>query len=206
VSAPGDPFTAVLQLRARPAGELLIQNSETTFHEKGALAMRRAALRLLLIGLLTALPAVALEHVTEGVVTRVDSAAKKIVVKTADGTEEVFKFTGNQERYDGTGYPRGLKGENIALGARIFAIADTLDAITSDRPYRAAQSFPAARDEIVRWAGRQFDPETVKIFLSLPPNTWCQLREEINRNLSRINPFRLQYGYTSESEPQSISA
>ena len=52
----------------------------------------------------------------------------------------------HQEKFDGTGYPRGLKGEQIPLGARIFAVADTLDAITSDRPYRAAQTIQAARE------------------------------------------------------------
>src|SRR5256886_10515546 len=56
----------------------------------------------------------------------------------------------HQEKFDGTGYPRQIKGEEIPLGARIFAVADTLDAITSDRPYRAAQSIWAAREEIVR--------------------------------------------------------
>src|ERR1051326_8232930 len=64
----------------------------------------------------------------------------------------------HQERFDGTGYPRGLKGDDIPLGARIFAVADTLDAITSDRPYRGAQSLEAAKEEIMRWSGRQFDP------------------------------------------------
>src|SRR5579864_8741625 len=53
----------------------------------------------------------------------------------------------HQERFDGTGYPRGLSGQSIPLGARIFSIADTLDAITSDRPYRAAQSIQVAREE-----------------------------------------------------------
>ena len=66
---------------------------------------------------------------------------------------------------DGTGYPRGLKGDEIPLGSRIFAVADTLDAIMSDRPYRPAQPFCAARDEIRTWSGRQFDPEVVKVFL-----------------------------------------
>ena len=67
----------------------------------------------------------------------------------------------HQEHYDGSGYPRRLKGEQIPLGARIFAVADTLDAITSDRPYRKATSFTAARLEIKRCAGTQFDPKVV---------------------------------------------
>ena len=71
----------------------------------------------------------------------------------------------HQEKYDGTGYPRGLKGEEIPLGARMFSVADTLDAITSDRPYRPAQSLTAARDEIKLWSGRQFDPKVVEVFL-----------------------------------------
>jgi HD domain/PilZ domain len=74
----------------------------------------------------------------------------------------------HHERYDGAGYPRGLKGDAIPLGARIFAIADTLDAMTSDRPYRKAQTFSATRAEIAREAGRQFDPEIVKAFFSIP--------------------------------------
>ena len=66
----------------------------------------------------------------------------------------------HQERYDGTGYPRGLKGEADPAGrARMFSVADTLDAITSDRPYRPAQSLTAARIEIEKWSGRQFDPQ-----------------------------------------------
>ena len=74
----------------------------------------------------------------------------------------------HHERYDGTGYPQGLKGDEIPLGARIFAVADTLDAMTSDRPYRKALSFSDARDEITRESGRQFDPEVVKTFLAIP--------------------------------------
>jgi len=86
----------------------------------------------------------------------------------------------HQERYDGLGYPRGLKGDEIPLGARMFSIADTLDAMTSDRPYRPAQSFQAARKEIELWSGRQFDPQIVKIFLEMPDNIWEDLRKDIN--------------------------
>src|SRR5438874_1747086 len=89
----------------------------------------------------------------------------------------------HQEKFDGTGYPRGLKGEEIPLGARIFSIADTLDAMTSDRPYRARLPHSAARDEIIQWSGRQFDPEMVKVFLSMPENIWGDLRKDIDSQL-----------------------
>jgi putative nucleotidyltransferase with HDIG domain len=85
----------------------------------------------------------------------------------------------HQERYDGSGYPRGLKGDQIPLGARIFALADTFDAMTSDRPYRAAQSISSGRREIERNSGKQFDPEVVKVFLSIPEHIWAELRNEI---------------------------
>jgi putative nucleotidyltransferase with HDIG domain len=92
----------------------------------------------------------------------------------------------HQERYDGTGYPRGLKGEQIPLGARMFSVADTLDAITSNRPYRPAQTLQAAREEIERWSGRQFDPEVVKVFLSMPENIWDDLRKQIDAQTHRF--------------------
>lgn len=90
----------------------------------------------------------------------------------------------HQEKFDGTGYPRGLKGEQIPLGSRIFAVADTLDAMTSDRPYRAAQSVAAAKAEIQRWSGRQFDPDVVKAFLAMPDNIWEDLRRQIESQAS----------------------
>ena len=70
----------------------------------------------------------------------------------------------HHERWDGTGYPDGLAGEEIPLGARIFALADTLDAMTSDRPYRQALSWERATDEILGQTGQQFDPRVVKAF------------------------------------------
>lgn len=79
----------------------------------------------------------------------------------------------HQEKFDGTGYPRGLQGAEIPLGARIFAVADALDAITSDRPYRKGRSFAEARAEIERCAGSQFDPEIVAAFLALPSSLWA---------------------------------
>jgi putative nucleotidyltransferase with HDIG domain len=77
----------------------------------------------------------------------------------------------HQERWDGNGYPRGLKGHEIPLGARIFAIADTLDAIVSDRPYRKGSSFEDARAEILRCSGTQFDPAAVDAFATIDLDT-----------------------------------
>lgn len=85
---------------------------------------------------------------------------------------------GHHERFDGTGYPKGLREDEIPLGARIFAIADTLDAITSDRPYRRASPFEAARETIGRESGRQFAPNIVSIFLSIPEETWPTIARE----------------------------
>lgn len=74
----------------------------------------------------------------------------------------------HHERYDGNGYPHKLKENGIPQGARIFAVADTLDAITSDRVYRKGKSLREAREEIVRLSGAQFDPKVVEAFMSIP--------------------------------------
>lgn len=70
----------------------------------------------------------------------------------------------HHERYDGKGYPHGLKGVRIPLGARIIALADSLSAILQNRPYRKARRFDAAYDEIIRCSGTQFDPRVVEAF------------------------------------------
>jgi len=72
----------------------------------------------------------------------------------------------HEERFDGTGYPHGLKGEQIPFGARLFAVIDTLDAMTSDRPYRKALSFDQAIKEIFDMSCTQFDPLAVRAFLA----------------------------------------
>jgi putative nucleotidyltransferase with HDIG domain len=91
----------------------------------------------------------------------------------------------HQEYFDGTGYPRGLRGEEIPLGARIFAVADALDAMISDRPYRKALPITHAQEEILRCAGTQFDPKVVGVFLAMPATLWSELRENVGR------PYRL---------------
>lgn len=83
---------------------------------------------------------------------------------------------GHHERFDGTGYPQGLIGDAIPLGARIFAVADTLDAVMSDRPYRRARPFAVARKEIQEGSGKQFDPKVVDSFLSIEEETWERIR------------------------------
>ncbi|MGC0772218.1 MAG: HD domain-containing phosphohydrolase [Candidatus Acidiferrum sp.] len=93
----------------------------------------------------------------------------------------------HQEFYDGTGYPRGLKGEQIPLGARIFTIADSLDAMISDRPYRKALPMSHACQEISRCSETQFDPKVVEVFLTIPEQHWIDLREHLG------SPFRLAH-------------
>ncbi len=75
----------------------------------------------------------------------------------------------HEERFDGSGYPRALHGEAIAFGARLFAVIDTLDAMTSDRPYRRGLPYDAAKEEILRMAGSQFDPVAVDAMIAEEP-------------------------------------
>jgi putative nucleotidyltransferase with HDIG domain len=97
----------------------------------------------------------------------------------------------HQERYDGKGYPLGLAGEEIVIGARIFCVADTVDAITSDRPYRRAQPFAKAREEVIRYSGVQFDPRVVEAFLRIPEEKFMEMREEAARHQSNSQPGRV---------------
>jgi len=85
----------------------------------------------------------------------------------------------HHERWDGGGYPQGIRGDEIPLGTRIFSVADTLDAITSDRPYRRAAPYAVARAEIERESGRQFDPRVVQTFLSVPEEVWEEVRQDL---------------------------
>jgi putative nucleotidyltransferase with HDIG domain len=87
----------------------------------------------------------------------------------------------HHERYSGTGYPRGLRGEGIPLEARIFAIADSFDAMTSDRPYRSALPLKDARNVIETARGELFDPRIVDVFLAVSEDTWRMIREDSRR-------------------------
>lgn len=107
----------------------------------------------------------------------------------AGAAEIVFS---HQEHFDGGGYPNGLRGSEIPVGSRIFAVADALDAITSDRPYRKASSFDAARKEILRCSGTQFDPGVVEAFLKIPNELWLELRAEIDDQNKRFSTFEIE--------------
>jgi len=89
----------------------------------------------------------------------------------------------HHERFDGTGYPRGLAGEDIPREARIFAVADALDAITAHRPYRKPRDMSAARKEIVRNSGSHFDPRAVDAFCSLDLREWEKIRYETTKQI-----------------------
>ena len=90
----------------------------------------------------------------------------------------------HHERFDGQGYPAGLSGEEIPLGARIFAVVDTFDAMTSDRPYRKALPIKVAYEEIERFKGEQFDPVVADAFLSIDPGTWKSIRERVHQEIT----------------------
>ena len=95
----------------------------------------------------------------------------------------------HQEHYDGSGYPSGLRGTEIPIGARIFAVADALDAMTSDRPYRKAGTFDDARKELLRCFGTQFDPGVVEAALKISNELWNELRSEITTQNRRYSTF-----------------
>jgi putative nucleotidyltransferase with HDIG domain len=79
----------------------------------------------------------------------------------------------HHEWYDGSGYPRGLKGDDIPVSARLFSVADTIDAMTSDRPYRKALPIGIVGKELSKLSGIQYDPEIVDIFFNIPENEWA---------------------------------
>jgi len=115
----------------------------------------------------------------------------------------------HHERWDGTGYPLGLKGEEIPLGARIFALADALDAMTFDRPYSRAMSLEAARDEILRCAGTHFDPAVVAVFAEIPVSVFAEIRCKSFSDRSAVDAAgdAVRAALTSDSEtPASLTA
>lgn len=91
----------------------------------------------------------------------------------------------HHERYDGSGYPNRMSGDNIVIGARIFAIADTYDAMTTNRPYRKALTDRDAREEIKRCNGTQFDPKITEAFFQIPVEQWFNIKDDVDKQLRR---------------------
>jgi HD-GYP domain-containing protein (c-di-GMP phosphodiesterase class II) len=85
----------------------------------------------------------------------------------------------HHERWDGAGYPDGLRGEDIPAAARVFAVADALDALTTDRPYRGAVGWAEARTEIERHSGTQFDPAIIAAYAAIPDEAFARIRDAI---------------------------
>jgi putative two-component system response regulator len=84
----------------------------------------------------------------------------------------------HHEKWDGTGYPRNLKGSEIDINARIFTVADAFDALTSNRVYRAGRTYQAALEELDKWSGKQFDPQVIEAFHRISPEEWEELRHQ----------------------------
>ena len=90
----------------------------------------------------------------------------------------------HHERYDGLGYPNQVSNGSVLFGARIFVVADTFDAMTSERPYRKALPYDQVKTEIVRCSGTQFDPRVVETFLAVPKERWEELRRSVDDALA----------------------
>jgi putative nucleotidyltransferase with HDIG domain len=112
----------------------------------------------------------------------------------------------HHERWDGSGYPNGLKGSEIDLNARIFAVADAFDAMTSDRVYRRGRPYEAAAEELDKWSGRQFDPQIVEAFHRVPQADWEELcRLSVMRKQERI-PIQPPIIGMLETEPAALAS
>jgi putative two-component system response regulator len=107
----------------------------------------------------------------------------------------------HHEKWDGTGYPLGLRAEDIDICARIFSVADAFDAITSDRVYRRGKSYEAASQELDDWAGRQFDPKVVEAFHRVPKEDWEVLhRQSLMPKEDRFDVRQLVHSLESQLE------
>jgi response regulator RpfG family c-di-GMP phosphodiesterase len=136
-------------------------------HDIGKIGVRDSILRK--TGALTSDEWVEMrEHIQHGM----------LIIKGIDFLSGAQPIVGeHHEKYDGSGYPQGLSGDSIHIHARIFAVADAYDAITSDRPYRAAQSYDQARLEIIASSGTHFDPNVVTAFLNISETELYGIRE-----------------------------
>ena len=108
----------------------------------------------------------------------------------------------HHEKWDGSGYPLGLKSEDIDICARIFSVADAFDAITSDRVYRQGRSYDAAAAELNEWSGRQFDPKVVEAFHRVPPEDW----EDLRRQSLMRQPHDSEWGLVAQAIESKLSA
>src|SRR5205085_10914054 len=146
--------------------ELIALEQGALLHDIGKIGVRDSI--LLKRGPLTADECVEMrEHINHGL--RIISG-----IDFLKGAASVVGY--DHEKYNGSGYPHGLRGEQIHINARIFADADAFDAITSDRPYRAAASYMQARKEIIANAGTHFDPGIVNAFLKIHESEWRDIR------------------------------
>jgi hypothetical protein len=116
-------------------------------------------------------------------------AALRQIERSYEDTLQALGVAIDLRDNDGGGYPLGIKGEAIFLSSRIFAVADTLDAITSNRPYRRASSFELASETICALSGSQFDPQTRPRHLSIPEDTWPAIAGNQRRVAALSSPY-----------------
>jgi len=121
-------------------------------------------------------------------------------IKFLEGAAKVVAQ--HHEKWDGSGYPLGLKAEEIDICARIFSVADAFDAITSDRVYRQGRPYEAAAQELDEWVGRQFDPKVVEAFHRVPQEDWDELRR---RSLMR-KPAESEWQPVASSVESTLNA
>lgn len=120
-----------------------------------------------------------------------------LIVSGVEGLRSAAEIVlAHHERFDCRGYPSRIGGEEIPLGARVFSVVDTLDAITSDRPYQRGRSYAEARTEISRNSGSQFDPGVVNAFLDVTPDVWEDIRSHTVSNHSSEITGRTHLVYT----------
>lgn len=140
------------------------------------------------------------EHITHG---------SRIVGELGDLADALPVVVEHHERWDGTGYPLGLKGDQISIEARIFAVADAYDAITNDRPYRRGRAYDTARAELEKGAGTQFDPHVVEAFKHIDRREWIALREQVGRFHAKLRELErrvLRRRFMTEGVPRVLAA
>lgn len=160
--------------------QLRVLEQASVLHDFGKIGVPEALLR----------NRISLTSEQEAVVRRHPEIAYRILSGIKHLREAATVIRYHQERYDGSGYPGGFKGRHIPLGARIFAIAYTLDSLTSDRPDKAGESFESAREQIQAGAGTRLDPELVALFMEIPLEELMSLQREVDGNLRSGNGGR----------------